>query len=840
MSYSRRQLEALGEPLGESVTRKEGGRIIYGGGGSAPSQQTQTQIIDLPEWAKPYAQKGLAKGEALTEREYVPYRGERIAGFSPMQQQAFGSAAQLGPSAAGQAGIGLAGAAASRALGTRYDPTQATYLQAQGPELQQFQMGPAERVRADMFGGRQASQYMSPYIEQAIAPQLREAQRSSEMQRQADQARAVASGAFGGSRQAIVEAERQRNLGTQMGDIRARGLQSAYEQAAQQFNQDAARRMQAQLANQQAGINVGGQNLQAALGVQQLGAQTGMQAQLANQQAFQNAQQLAEQSRQFGGSLGMQGLQTALQGAGQLGALGSQQFGQQKEAIGLQSQLGAQQQALEQQGLSQQYQDFLNQQRYPYQQLEFMSNLLRGTPMGTVQSMYTPAPTMAQNIGALGLGAYGIGQLMRAEGGTVSSYAEGGSVTDERNVDDILDKLSDAQLHQARDMAVSRQDAAQVAQIDKELAQRASLRSGLGSAFNTIPEDRQEQMMANGGIVAFAGDDDENEDQTGQLVGGLQGLMASSEGNPEVYKQVTGYFPQLLGLVAGAKPTRMTEAEYETAREKALEQYKKVAGPSPYEGLTKQIAEMREEGATDLQQARGLAALKAASAMLQGRGVIRGLAQAGGAFGESYGQALQADKAQKRSLMNMEIQMADARRKENLGLYKEAEAAAERARKSKEAAGEFGIKKANALANVAGKFATATKPTKAAGAGAGAAKEPKINEQLARAEIEHETNPTPASLARVTALRRAVAQVRTSDVGPTRAGLGEAGLDIRLGEEITKEQNKVRFSPEYLKADEAGKRKLLSDAATRVRQNAGRVNNNPPQPGQTDYSRLWN
>lgn len=765
MSYSRRQLEAMGEPLGESVTRKEGGRIIYGGGGSAPSQQTQTTVSELPEWAKPSAQKVLARGEALTEREYVPYRGERIAGFQPLQQQAFGSAAELGPSGAGQFGMGLAGAAGMRALGARFNP---------------YQTG--------QFQGDTAASYMSPFIQQALEPQMREARRASEMQRNVDQAQAVQRGAFGGSRQAIVEAERQRNLGTQLGDIQARGLQTAFDQGRQQFNTE---------------------------------------------------QQLREQSRQYGAGFGMQGLQTALQGAGQLGALGQQQFGQQREAIGLQSQLGGQQQALEQQRMSQQYQDFLNQQRYPYQQLEFMSNLLRGTPMGTVQSMYTPAPTMAQNIGALGLGAYGIGQLMKAEGGTVSSYAGGGSVTDEQNVDDILDKLSDAQLHQARDMAMSRQDAAQVAQIDKELAQRASMRSGLGSAFNTIPEERQEQMMANGGIVAFNGDESQNEDASGQLVGGLQGLMASSEGNPEVYKRVTGYFPQLLSLVAGAKPTRMSDEEYEAAREKALEQYKTIAGPSPYEGLTKQIAEMREEGATGLQQAKGLAALKAASAMLQGRGAIRGLAQAGGAFGESYGQALQADKAQKRSLMNMEIQMADARRKENLGLYKEAEAAAERARKSKEAAGEFGLKKANALANVAGKFATATKPTKAAG-GAGAAKEPKINEQLARAEIEHETNPTPASLARVTALRRAVAQVRTSDVGPTRAGLGEAGLDIRLGEEITKEQNKVRFSPEYLKADEAGKRKLLSDAATRVRQNAGRVNNNPPQPGQTDYSRLWN
>jgi hypothetical protein len=401
----------------------EGGRLtstrrVYdsGGGSSAPAKQTQ--ITDLPDWAKPSAQRLMAKGEALTATPYQQYRGERTAQFTPLQQQSFQSAGQLQPSQAGQVGMGVAGEAAGRALGMQYDPLQASFMGTQAPQLQQFQMGPAERVRADMFGGRQAAHYMSPFIQEALAPQLREAQRASEMMRNQNQAQAVQQGAFGGSRQAIVEAERQRNLGTQMGDIQARGLQSAYEQAQNQFNQDAARRMQSQQLNQQAGLTVGGQNLQALLGTQQLGAQTGMQSQLANQQAFQNAQQLAEQSRQFGGNLGLQGLQTALQGAGQLGQLGSQEFGQQREAIGLQNQLGGQQQQQVQNILSQQQQDFLTQQRYPYQQLEFMSNILRGTPMGTVQTMYAPQPGIAQQLLGAGTALYGASRM--AKGGEVS------------------------------------------------------------------------------------------------------------------------------------------------------------------------------------------------------------------------------------------------------------------------------------------------------------------------------------------------------------------------------------------------------------------------------------
>lgn len=434
MSYSRRQLEAFGEPLGDSVTRREAGRTIYGGGGGGGGSGTQTTVTDLPGWAKPTAERTLAKTEALTtDKPYQSYgqwaqqQGldpSQVAGFSGLQQQAFQGAGQLAPSQATGAAMGLAGTAAGRALGMQYDPTQATYLQTQAPQLQQFQMAPAQQVRADMFGGRQAAQYMSPFIQEALAPQMREAQRQSEIQRNMDQARAVGQGAFGGSRQAIVEAERQRNLGTQLGDIQAKGLQSAYEQAQNQFNQDAARRLQAQQLNQQAGLTVGGQNLQALLGTQQLGAQTGMQSQLANQQAFQQAQQLAEQSRQYGAGLGLQGLQTALQGAGQLGQLGTQEFGQAKDVIGLQSQLGTQQQQQEQAKINALMQDYAAQQRYPYQQLEFMSNILRGTPMGTVQTLYGAQPSTSSQLLGAGTslaGAYMMGGGKFAKGGEVSA-----------------------------------------------------------------------------------------------------------------------------------------------------------------------------------------------------------------------------------------------------------------------------------------------------------------------------------------------------------------------------------------------------------------------------------
>jgi hypothetical protein len=485
MSYSRRQLEAFGEPLGNSVTRKEGGRIIYGGGGSSSGPSSTTQTQDLPDWAKPYAQEVLGVGSSLGFtrdatsgqitglQPYQQYGGERTAQFTPLQQQAFQGAQNMGPSASTTQGANIAGQAAQQALGTNYQPTQATNQfkapkqytagqfdagQVSAGGLNQYQMGPAERVSTQSFvQPGTADAYMSPYMQSVVAMQQREAMRTSEMQRNQNQAQAVGQGAFGGSRQAIVEAERQRNLGTQLGDIQATGSQAAFQQAQQQFNAEQGRGLTAQQSNQAAGLTVGQQNLQSQLGVQQLGATQNLQAQLANQSAGLQAQQLGEQSRQFGANqgltaaqtaaqyglaaqqlgeqsrqygagLGLQGLQTALTGAGQLGSLGQQQFSQGLQANQLQNQYGTQQQQQVQNVLNQGYEDFLAEKRNPYQQVEYMSNLLRGTPSGSTQTMYTAAPSAASQAVGLGTAALGVAQLTRAKGGTVSSYAKGGAV----------------------------------------------------------------------------------------------------------------------------------------------------------------------------------------------------------------------------------------------------------------------------------------------------------------------------------------------------------------------------------------------------------------------------
>lgn len=340
MSYSRRQLYAMGEPLGECVTRKEGGRVIYGGGdggGSsapAPAQPTTSTTYQtaIPEYAKPYMENVMGKAQALTDinaNPYQSYGGQRVADFSPMQQQAFGNIAGMGP--AGQIGTGTALAGGAGLGGLMAGGNYAA--QATNPNA--------------------VSAYMSPYMQNVVDYQKSQALRDYQMANPMRKAQATAAGAFGGTRQALVDAEAQRNLNAQLQGIEATGAQNA----------------------------------------------------------FQNAQQ----AQQFGANLGLQGLGLAGQNAATLGQLGQTQYGQQMGINQAQMQAGAQQQAMDQTRLNQQYQDWATQMNYPYKQLGFMSDILRGAgQLSTTagQQMYQAPPTTLSTLTGLGSVAGGIGSLL--------------------------------------------------------------------------------------------------------------------------------------------------------------------------------------------------------------------------------------------------------------------------------------------------------------------------------------------------------------------------------------------------------------------------------------------
>jgi hypothetical protein len=528
-------------------------------------QQTQTTI---PTYAEPYVTRMLGRAEAATNQPYQYYPGQRFANVDPLTQQAYNSVANMGLGAqagnslesmynlARQAGTSsygpstygnqyqsqgaynptnfgyqnVTGAAANAAqLGNaptyqgqqlNYTPQNFSYDRVNAPNLQNLQMQAARDVGTRSFtqpGSAQA--YMSPYMQNVVDIQQREAQRQADIAGTKRGAGFAQAGAFGGSRQAIENAEAARNLATQKGDIQAQGLQSAYQSAQGQFNTEQQAALNAALANQQVQQQTGIQNLSAALQTQGLGAQTGLtaqqlnqaagmqtgqfnanqqyntalqnaqlsqqqqlanqgllgqyglqqgqfgqaanlqnaqlqqQANLANQQAGmttqqqqelarqygygqqmvnaanaaqygQAANQLNEQSRQYGAGYGLQALQSGMQGMQNYGNLSGLYNQQGMNIYNAQNQMGQQAQNYQQQQYTQNYNDFVNQRDYPIQQLGQFSNILRGLPLAqTSMAQYQQAPSMASQLAGFGTAALGVSQLGKTFGG-----AKGGMI----------------------------------------------------------------------------------------------------------------------------------------------------------------------------------------------------------------------------------------------------------------------------------------------------------------------------------------------------------------------------------------------------------------------------
>jgi hypothetical protein len=621
----------------------------------ADNTVTQTNVQGFAPVVAPYAESVLGRAGDLMKRNYKSYAdwakernlsGDQVAAFDKLQTDAFAGAGKLGQDPYSTASAEGIQALAQKAGAYNYNPTQFdnqfkapdaykpgefNYQQVSAqnqnaptmdaaqtgydPKLQNYQMGPAERVNAQgvnvgdinaaQMGPAQqvssqgitaanvdaaqmgpaervgtqsftqpgsADQYMSPYMQNVVDIQKREAQRQSGIQGTQQQAQAAQAGAFGGGRDAIMRAERERNLGQQMGDIQAQGSQAAFQNAQQQFNteqqarlaaqqsnqqaglttgmqnlnaqqqanvQNAANQMQAQgmnsqqalqaalanqqagltvgsqnlntqqqanvqneanrlqasgmnaqqamqaaLANQQAGLTTGSQNLAANLGIQQLGAQTGLQTSLANlssqqqaavqnqaaqlqaqgmnsQQAMQAAlanqqagmttqqqkeqanqygygqginaaslgaqyglagQQESERSKQFGANLGLESLKSGMQGYGALGSQGQNLYGQTTGNLNIQNAFGTQKQQQVQNMIDVNQRNYADEQNYPYKQVGFMSDVVRGAPVSNQGSIITqPAPSLVSQVAGAATGLYGMSQMGKkiAAGGAI-------------------------------------------------------------------------------------------------------------------------------------------------------------------------------------------------------------------------------------------------------------------------------------------------------------------------------------------------------------------------------------------------------------------------------------
>jgi hypothetical protein len=350
-NYSRRELYALGETLGNSATYKKagGGYVLGGGGGSPPppppaAAPTQTTVANtnIPEYLRPYAETMLGatqqqlfntqqNEDGTTQitgvKPYVPYSQnpqDYIASFSPLQNQALNTTANLQTPQQYQDASQMAAMSGMGALqaGRNYA------MQATNPYVTQA--------------------YMNPYVQASLQPQLQEMQRQYDITGTKEMSDATRAGAFGGSREALMAAENQRNKNMAMNQAIGQGYNQAFQQA--------------------------------------------------------------QQAQQFGANLGLQGLGQGASAANTLGSLGGQQLAAQQGIAQSQMQAGTAEQQQQQNIINQAIQNYATAQQYPQQQLSFMNAMLRGLPtQSTTTQQYQAAPSTLNQmtgLGIAGLGAY--------------------------------------------------------------------------------------------------------------------------------------------------------------------------------------------------------------------------------------------------------------------------------------------------------------------------------------------------------------------------------------------------------------------------------------------------
>ena len=382
---------------------------------------TQEQTVRLAPFQEDFLGDIFKTAKDLTgDGTQMPYSAQQLAGLSDAQQLAI-TQASSGVGAyedyltqGGEAldkGIGAVDTglgAIGNALG-QLPQAQQGYLDQQNAMLQAQTLGQAGTQQAQAmtagadygFDPTSYQQYMDPYMNDVIQQQYQDIQRQGDIQKQGANAQAVGSGAFGGSRQGIQQAEINRNVLDQQARTGSQLRSAGFQQASGLAQQAAANQAQQQLAQasqfgQQAG-QLGQQGMQGAQGYGQTAAGLGNLAQLTGQ--------LGQSTGALGQTVGQLGQATA--GIGQMG----QQMGVQD--INTLMGVGALGQGQAQKTFDVQRANDLARQALPYQQVGFMSDIFRGVPalQQTTSRTTTPPPsTQSQlmGLGIAGLGAYGM------------------------------------------------------------------------------------------------------------------------------------------------------------------------------------------------------------------------------------------------------------------------------------------------------------------------------------------------------------------------------------------------------------------------------------------------
>lgn len=249
-------------------------------GSSQPTQQNVTQT-NIPKYLQPYMERLASRAEKASNEEYIPYRGERVAGASPDMLAAYGGA---------------------RNLESTYLPSfnQASQSYIDALNRANTAVSSYDPNAVEKWTDASRQEYMSPYIQDVVNRAQAAAQRNFAESQGGRSAAAAKAGAFGGSRAAIADEVARRNYDQQFMDTTAQLMNQGYTNAQAQFEADRRARENARQFGADLGLRGAGLGLQAGQQMQQLGSEAfrlgGAQAELLNKFG---GQQMAERQKRL-------------------------------------------------------------------------------------------------------------------------------------------------------------------------------------------------------------------------------------------------------------------------------------------------------------------------------------------------------------------------------------------------------------------------------------------------------------------------------------------------------------------------------------------------------------
>ena len=317
-------------------------------GSSKPAVTNNIQSNDMPEAYKPYFNNMMTRAEAQSNTPYQTYGGQRIADTSADTLASRAMGREIATS--GQPGMQDA-----------MDMTRnAAANVGQYSNASPYQFSQYDYADPEMFSAQNIQNYMSPYMQSVVDIEKRKAGQEYGQANQKRAADAVFSGAFGGSRSGVQQAMAENDYLNRTGDIQSKGLQSAFDSAANLFEKDRAAKYQTDAARA---------------------------AELSRVQAGQSGENLSRDR------LGMEGLTFQNASAQQLADLQERATAGDTRAAALLENIGNSEEADQQRYLDMGYQDFLNQRDYNRQNLADYSAVLHGLPIAPIGTSNTTSTT---------------------------------------------------------------------------------------------------------------------------------------------------------------------------------------------------------------------------------------------------------------------------------------------------------------------------------------------------------------------------------------------------------------------------------------------------------------